>query len=141
VQLRGWEDGWDTIFDILDDPTDPLGSTTNFFFKKYGTFTMQHLCKSAKVYTMAVDSQARQDSAMLYLCITKSLTPEVAQNKLTLKESQYIWHNGSRMGILCLKVIIQISSINILAFRSGKYDVTTWTTLRSYGSMSQEYFL
>jgi len=29
----------------------------------------------------------------------------------------------------------------ILAFRSGKYDVTTWTTLRSYGSMSQEYFL
>ena len=133
VSFRGTIMGWDTsVLSIPEDPEVPEGSATDFI-PNYGSLEVGHLRDVASTY-LGTDSRVAQDSFQLYACLQSSLS-DIGRNKVTIHRKEYMV-NGQASGILFLKLIIGVSSIDTNAtttsIRNQLINVDTYLAKVNY---------
>jgi hypothetical protein len=95
--------GWSlSVLSIPVDVNDNLGDTQDFL-SHYGEIDLGH-CREHSLTYYNQQTQAAQDSMMLYTCVMNSLSG-TGRNKITGFRNQYTV-NSTPVGILLLKVIV-----------------------------------
>ena len=100
--------GWQTILDIPKNHLDPLGEVDNLL-TAYGMISVERVRKHATTY-VTQECRAAQDSNMMKHYIMNSLTKQ-AKARIVLKKNEYTI-NGEVSGVLLLRIIIQLTSID-----------------------------
>lgn len=109
IEDRAMTFGWDkTILNIPDDAYD-VDSRTKNLLTQYGQIDMEHIREHVDTYFNGT-SRAVQDSMMLYICLSESLTTD-ARTKLVVYKDQYTI-DRKPSGPLFLKVIIRETYID-----------------------------
>ena len=77
IKRRSEMHGWETFFQIPEDPTveDPSAEDLHHVIDSYGTVTLEQVRAHAETY-IATETRMAQESYQLYNCIMASLTKE-----------------------------------------------------------------
>jgi hypothetical protein len=106
VETRSDEVGFSTLFDIDVTRASATGVVTTIkrnLLRQYGQLTLEVVQLSTGTY-LATDSRKAQLEAMLYTCLSKSLTANT-QKRMSLNTAEFE-ANGRKSGTCYLKVIM-----------------------------------
>ena len=116
IKRRSEMHGWETLFQIPEDPTveDPSAEDLHHVIDSYGTVTLEQVRAHAETY-IATETRMAQESYQLYNCIMASLTKEALNKILLLQDEYYIEMDDEPKipsGVALLRVIIKESIID-----------------------------
>jgi hypothetical protein len=134
LQKRAEDFGWDnSVLAIPDDPNNPIGATKDFV-ANHGTFKLDYLKQVATTYNGDSSRRVGQDSSLLYSCLFATLS-KIGRTKVTAHRNMYL-ANGKPAGVLFLKVLIQMSTVDtnasVTLIRNQLANIETFLAKVSY---------
>ncbi len=108
LKTKAAQQGWSNLLTIT-----PLGRPATNLLTQYGGLTEAQV-KTRADAIMGTNDRVQQEDQMLYTCVYNSLSP-AAQQRISLQPARVQATNGLPSGIMLLKVVLTMSSVDTRA--------------------------